>query len=232
MLSPAGRSSLRGPRTQAVDGIKFGLRKQKGAIAVSDEAKAIERLRRLFPQRAEAMITVRESLDRKRAPQADRRRARANRREHRRAGRRGDDSRGAERVSQAGQNSPGGLRLRGGRLSAPEPRACRGLRLHGSGGLRRSFRRALPLGRGPISARPAFRSPSPIAASFARPPPRAAFASPRRRRLSPGRPVNRSAAWRKLNARIRMRAAELGLGRWTPGARSSAGPRARSPAAI
>ena len=48
----------------AVDGIKFGLRKQPGAVAVGDEAQAIRRLRERFPSRAEALIRVRETLDR------------------------------------------------------------------------------------------------------------------------------------------------------------------------
>lgn len=52
------------PRTVAVDGIKFGLRKQPGAVALGDEAQAIGRLRKRLPDRAEALIRVRETLDR------------------------------------------------------------------------------------------------------------------------------------------------------------------------
>ena len=52
------------PRTISVDGIKFGLRKQPGAVALGDEAQAIRRLRERFPSRAEALIRVRETLDR------------------------------------------------------------------------------------------------------------------------------------------------------------------------
>ena len=52
------------PRTVAVDGIKFGLRKQPGAVALGDEAQAIGRLRERFPSRAEALIRVKETLDR------------------------------------------------------------------------------------------------------------------------------------------------------------------------
>ena len=62
------------PRTVAVDGIRFGLRKQPGAIALGDEAQAIGRLRRRFPGRAEALIRVRETLDRaalRKLPAAD-----------------------------------------------------------------------------------------------------------------------------------------------------------------
>ena len=47
-----------------MDGIKFGLRKQPGAVALGDEAQAIRRLRERFPNRAEALIRVRETLDR------------------------------------------------------------------------------------------------------------------------------------------------------------------------
>ena len=52
------------PRTVAVDGIRFGLRKQPGSVSVGDEAQAIRRLRARFPSRAEALIRVRETLDR------------------------------------------------------------------------------------------------------------------------------------------------------------------------
>ena len=47
------------PRTVAVDGIRFGLRKQPGRVSVGDEAQAISRLRARFPNRAEALIRVR-----------------------------------------------------------------------------------------------------------------------------------------------------------------------------
>lgn len=53
------------PRTLAVDGIRFGLRKQPGSVVLGDEAQAIRRLRTHFPDRAEALVLVRESLDRK-----------------------------------------------------------------------------------------------------------------------------------------------------------------------
>ena len=52
------------PRTVAVEGIKFGLRKQPGAVALGDEAQAIRRLRKRLPDRADALIRVRETLDR------------------------------------------------------------------------------------------------------------------------------------------------------------------------
>ena len=52
------------PRTVAVDGIRFGFRKQPGSVEVGDEARAIGRLRERFPSRAEALIRVRETLDR------------------------------------------------------------------------------------------------------------------------------------------------------------------------
>ena len=53
------------PRTVAVDGIKFGLRKQLGSVVLGDEAQAIRRLRAHFPDWAGALILVRETLDRK-----------------------------------------------------------------------------------------------------------------------------------------------------------------------
>ena len=52
------------PRTLTVDGIRFGLRKQPGAIALADEAQTIRRVRARFPDRAGVLIRVRESLDR------------------------------------------------------------------------------------------------------------------------------------------------------------------------
>lgn len=53
------------PRTVAVDGVKFGFRKQTGALEVGDEAEAIKLLRRKFPDRAEAAVNVKETLDKK-----------------------------------------------------------------------------------------------------------------------------------------------------------------------
>ena len=52
------------PRTITVDGIRFGLRKQPGTVSLTDEAQTIQRLRARFPDRAEALIRVRETLDR------------------------------------------------------------------------------------------------------------------------------------------------------------------------
>ena len=52
------------PRTITVDGVRFGLRKRPGTISLADEAQTIGRLRARFPDRAEALIRVRESLDR------------------------------------------------------------------------------------------------------------------------------------------------------------------------
>ena len=53
------------PRTVAVDGVKFGYRKQAGALDLGDETKAIERLRKLFPAREAATVNVKETLDKK-----------------------------------------------------------------------------------------------------------------------------------------------------------------------
>ena len=52
------------PRTITADGVRFGLRKRPGTISLADEAQTIGRLRARFPDRAEALIRVRESLDR------------------------------------------------------------------------------------------------------------------------------------------------------------------------
>ena len=52
------------PRTITVDGIRFGLRKRPGTISLADEVQTIRRLRARFPDRAEALIRVRETLDR------------------------------------------------------------------------------------------------------------------------------------------------------------------------
>ena len=62
------------PRTIAVDGVKFGLRKQPGAVALGDEAQAIRRLRERFPERADSLVRVKETLDRaalRKLPAAD-----------------------------------------------------------------------------------------------------------------------------------------------------------------
>ena len=51
------------PRTRAVDGVKFGLRKKPGRISFADEAKVIAAIRKKFPDRAEALIRTKESVD-------------------------------------------------------------------------------------------------------------------------------------------------------------------------
>ncbi len=53
------------PRTVAHEGVKFGLRKQPGAVEIGDEARAIQRLRDKLPEHADAVINMRETLDRK-----------------------------------------------------------------------------------------------------------------------------------------------------------------------
>ena len=53
------------PRTAAVDGVKFGYRKQAGAIEIADEEKAIGRLREKFPDREATTVNVKETLDKK-----------------------------------------------------------------------------------------------------------------------------------------------------------------------
>ena len=51
------------PRTRAVDGVKFGMRKQTGAIDFGDEAKVIERIRKKFPDRADVLLRTTVAVD-------------------------------------------------------------------------------------------------------------------------------------------------------------------------
>ena len=51
------------PRTRAVDGIKFGMRKQTGAIDFGDEAKVIERIRKKFPDRVDVLVRTTVAVD-------------------------------------------------------------------------------------------------------------------------------------------------------------------------
>lgn len=51
------------PRTQTVDGVKFGWRKQQGGIEIADEAKAVERIRRKLPDRTAALLKVTTRID-------------------------------------------------------------------------------------------------------------------------------------------------------------------------
>ena len=51
------------PRTQAVDGIKFGIRKQTGAIQYADEAQVVKRIRQKLPDQADTLVRVRETVD-------------------------------------------------------------------------------------------------------------------------------------------------------------------------
>lgn len=53
------------PRTVAVDGVKFGFRKQTGALDIGDEAQTIALLRKKLPALADTLINVRETLDKK-----------------------------------------------------------------------------------------------------------------------------------------------------------------------
>ena len=52
------------PRTQTVDGVRFGWRKQAGAIEIADEKKVIERIRKSLPDREAALVRVKETVDR------------------------------------------------------------------------------------------------------------------------------------------------------------------------
>ena len=51
------------PRTQAVDGIKFGVRKQPGSIEYADEAQVVKRIRQKLPDQADTLVRTRETLD-------------------------------------------------------------------------------------------------------------------------------------------------------------------------
>jgi phage host-nuclease inhibitor protein Gam len=50
------------PRTQTLHGIKVGFMKGKGGLAIADEDKAIEILKRRYPEHVEACVRVKESL--------------------------------------------------------------------------------------------------------------------------------------------------------------------------
>jgi len=50
------------PRTYVLHGIKLGLQKQKGELEIADEATTIRLIRKLFPDEAEALIQIRESV--------------------------------------------------------------------------------------------------------------------------------------------------------------------------
>lgn len=51
------------PRTQIMSGVKVGLQKRRGTIAIDDEAATIRRIRELLPRdQAELVIRVRESV--------------------------------------------------------------------------------------------------------------------------------------------------------------------------
>ena len=51
------------PRTRAVDGVKFGLRKRPGKIAFADEGKVIAAIRKKFPDRVGALVRTKETVD-------------------------------------------------------------------------------------------------------------------------------------------------------------------------
>jgi len=52
------------PKTRVAYGIKFGLRKQRGKVEVSDQERTIARIRRLLPEeQAELLIRVQEEVD-------------------------------------------------------------------------------------------------------------------------------------------------------------------------
>ena len=52
------------PRTRAFDGVKVGYRKLPGRFEIGDEARAIDRVRVRLPGREDALVRVKESIDR------------------------------------------------------------------------------------------------------------------------------------------------------------------------
>ncbi len=52
------------PRTRAIDGVKYGLRKQPGRVEVTDEARSIARIRERLPDWADTLIRTTERLQR------------------------------------------------------------------------------------------------------------------------------------------------------------------------
>lgn len=61
----ARRDLFEKPRTRAVQGVKFGLRKQPGSVELGDEAKVIERIRKHFPDLAGTLIVVKWTVDKR-----------------------------------------------------------------------------------------------------------------------------------------------------------------------
>jgi len=51
------------PRTRAIDGINIGFRKMPGRVE-GDEAAAVARIRKHFPEQAAALIRTRDSINR------------------------------------------------------------------------------------------------------------------------------------------------------------------------
>ena len=121
------------PRTLAVDGVKFGLRKQPGAVALGDEAQAIRRLRERFP-RPGGGADPRAGDPRPRgAAQAAGRRARADRRHHREGDGRGHHRRRPQRSRprrrrSARRRRTGGGGMRSGHRSGVQHVPSRGAR--------------------------------------------------------------------------------------------------------
>lgn len=52
------------PRTRAIEGIKVGYRKMPGKIEIADEARAIDRVRTVMPDREADLVQTRETLRR------------------------------------------------------------------------------------------------------------------------------------------------------------------------
>ena len=52
------------PRTRALEGVKVGYRKMPGRFEIEDEARTVERVRVRLPGREDALIRVKEAIDR------------------------------------------------------------------------------------------------------------------------------------------------------------------------
>ena len=62
------------PRTQTVDGVKFGWRKQQGSIEIADEGEVVKRIRKTLPDREAALVRVKTTVDKtalRKLPAAD-----------------------------------------------------------------------------------------------------------------------------------------------------------------
>lgn len=62
------------PRTQTVEGVKFGWRKQQGSIEIADEGAVVALIRKKMPDREAALVRVKTTVDKtalRKLPAAD-----------------------------------------------------------------------------------------------------------------------------------------------------------------